>query len=106
MSRVLHSVAVISVFTAPLAISGADLPEHFSFQRYAPMLNATVFGAPSQPQVAQPGIGLYIKSMSWDERGTVIVLSNGRVIETGRHDVGVDEDGLIYPVLPPKRPKQ
>jgi len=104
MKRIFLVCALMSIFALPLAGFDEAVPERFSFQRYAPMLNAALFAVPSQIPISP----LAIKSIEWNERGTRIFLNDGRIIEieTVRPVPPILEDGIMYPVLPPKRPKQ
>lgn len=94
--------ALMSIFALPLAGFDEAVPERSSFQRYAPMLNAAPFAVPSQMPISP----LAIKSIEWNERGIRIFLNDGRIIENVRPVPPILEDGIMYPVLPPKRPKQ
>ena len=102
MKRILLVCALISIFALPLAGFDEAVPERFNFQRYAPMLNAAPFAVPNQT----PSSPLAIKSIEWNERGIRIFLNDGRIIENVRPVPPILEDGIMYPVLPPKRPKQ
>ena len=104
MKRIFLVCALMSIFALPLAGFDEGLPERFSFERYAPMLNATPFAVPIQMPISP----LAIKSIEWDERGSRyrIFLNNGRIIENYHPVPPVLEDGIMYPVLPPRRPKQ
>jgi hypothetical protein len=104
MKRVFVICGLMSILALPLTGLSEGLPERFSFERYAPMLNRAPFGAASQ----RPASRLGIKSIEWDERvGRVrIFLNDGGIIEKVRPVPPILEDGIMYPVLPPKRPKQ
>lgn len=103
MKRIFLVSAFMSIFALPLAGFDEVLPERFGFQRYAPMLNAAPFAAASQ----MPMPKLAITSIEWDELGNRerIFLNDGRTIEIVRPAPPILEDGIMYPVLPPKRPK-
>ena len=102
MKRIFLVCALMSIFALPLDGFDEAVPERFSFQRYAPMLNAPPFAVPSQMPISPPAI----KSIEWNERGTRIFLNDGRIMENVRPVPPILEDGIMYPVLPPKRPKQ
>jgi hypothetical protein len=88
-------IYMMSILTVPLLGLGETLPASFTFQRYECMLNATLFGAPT---AVQPNPKLGIKSFR-------IFLNRGRTTEGVLPIPPIEEDGIMYPVLPPKRPK-
>ena len=102
MKRIFLVCALMSIFALPLTGFDEVLPERFSFQRYTPMLNTAPFAVPSQ----MPMPTLAIKSIEWNEWGVRIFLNDGRTLENVHPVPPILEDGIMYPVLPPKRPKQ
>jgi hypothetical protein len=106
MKRIFLVCALMSIFALPLAGLDEVLPERFSFQRYAPLLNAVPFTVPGQLPMPTLAIKGAIKNIEWNDRGVRIFLYDGRILENVRPVPSVLEDGILYPVLPPKRPKQ
>ena len=105
MKRTLLFSASMSIFAIPLIGATTALPEPFSFQRYASLSNAAFFGASTEQSIPPPGIKSV--EITWDESGVRqrVFLYDGRMMESVRR-FPIFEDCIMYPVLPPKRPRQ
>jgi hypothetical protein len=88
-------LTLMSIFAAGLLMAG-DLPQPLGFERYTSLVNKQLFGESNQISPTPSGV--------W-----ILDIKNFRpAFERQLTPLGepIPEDGIMYPVLPPRRPKQ